>query len=293
MAWFDPFVAILEREAPLAPLTWYRLGGPAEFLFTPRDEAEAADLVRACREAGVAWRVLGRGANLLVRDEGVRGAVLRLAGPAWEAVTIDGLVVRAAAGADFPKLIKKTINAGLAGLETLAGVPGTVGGLVRMNAGGKYGCIADFAQTVRIITIDGAIADRPADSVGFRYRGTNLAETLIAGAVFRLAPGEPALLNERHREIWTEKHRTQPTVSARSSGCVFKNPPDDAAGRLLDVAGLKGCRVGGAEISEIHANFIVATADATAQNVLDLINLAKERVWRSAGIRLETEVEIW
>jgi len=144
-----------------------------------------------------------------------------------------------------------------------------------------------------VLEADGRIAVRPAEAVGFGYRKTNLAGCVVLGATLGLEPGEPAALLARYREIWNNKYDTQPPVSERTAGCVFKNPPGRSAGALLDQAGLKGVRRGAAEISPKHANFIVAHAGATAQDVLDLIALARERVWQHAGIELQTEVEIW
>jgi len=293
MSWFNGFEKIVRADAPLREFTWYRLGGPARWLCLPRDENELTALLQRIRENGIDWRVLGKGANLIVRDEGFDGAVLHLRGPAFERVEIDGPLVTAGAGADLPTLVRATLDAGLVGMEVLAGIPGTVGGAVRMNAGGRYGEIREFIRELSLLTPDAEIVDKPASEIDFAYRHTNLAGAIVLGAAFALEPGDVEAARRRHQEIWRAKYATQPPMAARSSGCIFKNPPGDAAGRLLDETGLKGTRVGGAEISTRHANFIVAGDDATAADVLNLIQLAKERVREATGIELQPEVEIW
>lgn len=293
MPWFSDCAAICRRDVALREFTWYRLGGPARWLVTPRGEAELAAVVAACREEGIAWRVLGLGANVLVRDQGFDGAVIRLQGEAWEQVEMGEGPGRIGAGADFVQLVKSSVAHGLAGLERLAGIPGTMGGVIRMNAGGRHGCIADFVRRVRVLGPDGQVRDRSSQDVGFAYRHSRLDGCIVLSAELELQPGDPAELAERHRAIWNEKYLTQPPLAQRSSGCVFKNPPGQAAGRLVDQAGLKGVTCGGAQISPKHANFVVASAGATAQNVLDLIALAKDRVWNQAGVELQLEVEIW
>lgn len=293
MSFCDDFRGICRADVPLADLTWYRLGGPARWVVEPREPAELAAVVARCRRDGLPWRVLGRGANVLVRDEGFDGVVVRLVAPAFEAVEIAGDRVRAGAGADFPRLIRTAIAAGLGGLEALAGVPGTLGGLVRMNAGGRHGCLGDFVREACVLEADGTMRTRSADQIGFGYRSTDLAGCVVLEAAMKLAPADPAAALARHRDIWNEKHASQPPVSQRSAGCIFKNRDGVPAGRLLDEAGLKGARAGGAEISPRHANFIVAGPGATARDVLELIALARDRVWNASGVELELEIEVW
>lgn len=291
MSWCSAFAEICRADAPLRELTWYRLGGPARWLLEPRSESEAAAVVCAAREAGVPLRVLGRGANVLVRDQGFPGAVLRLA--ALDAVTWRDDHVEVAAGNDFPKFVRETLERGLVGLEALAGIPGLLGGIVRMNAGGKYGEISTFVQAVRLIDPSGRVVTRSREQIPFSYRHSGLEDCVVLGATLKLARGDREAALNRHREIWSEKHAQQPAVADRSCGCIFKNPPGRSAGRLLDEAGMKGVRVRGAEISTKHANFILAGADASAQDVLDLIALAKDRVWNHSGVKLELEVDVW
>lgn len=290
---FAGLEGICQADAPLAPLTMYKLGGPARWLLTPRDEPELAAVLDRCRERRLPWRVLGRGANVLVRDEGVDAAVIMLTGLAWEQVSWVDPLVHAAGGADFPRLVRHSVERGLAGLESLAGIPGSVGGIIRMNAGGKHGDIARYTRDVRVMDGAGEITTRRGPEIGFAYRHTDLDGCIVLGATFELTPGDRDSLMRRFQSIWQEKYATQPAVRERTAGCVFKNPAGDSAGRLLDALNLKGARVGGAEISRKHANFIVALPGASSQNVLDLITLARERVRASAGLELEFEVEIW
>ncbi|TWT45349.1 UDP-N-acetylenolpyruvoylglucosamine reductase MurB [Phycisphaerae bacterium RAS1] len=313
MTLFAGLESIVRPDVPLRNYTWYGLGGPARWFATPRTDAEAVEVLARCGEGGVPWRVLGRGANLLVRDEGVDGVVLtfcgEIEGPPAAAlagasrsdrtafapggVRVDGARVWAGAGADFTKLVQHCVNRGLAGLENLAGIPGSMGGIIRMNAGGKHGSISQYVRRVRVLEADGRIDHRDAAAVGFAYRKTDLAGAVVLAAELELSESNPAALTRRFREIWLEKASQQPAVSERSCGCVFKNPPGQAAGALIDRAGMKGQRVGGAEISRRHANFIVAHNGATAKDVLDLAAVARDRVRSETGVELEFEVEIW
>lgn len=293
MPWCDGLAEICRPDVPLGPYTWYGLGGPARWLVEPRDEAELVDVLRRLANAEVPWRILGHGANLLVRDAGVAAAVIRLTGPAWDWVRYAPPGVHAGGGADFPKLVKHACERGLVGLENLAGIPGTLGGIVRQNAGGKYGSISQYAREVRLALPTGELVTRRAEELHFAYRHTDLGGGIVVAATLALVPGNGEEVMQRFRQIWSEKHASQPAVAQKSCGCIFKNPPGQAAGRLIDEAGLKGTRRGGAEISPRHANFIVAGPGASAANVLDLIELARERVRARTGIELELEVEIW
>jgi UDP-N-acetylmuramate dehydrogenase len=241
----------------------------------------------------VGWRVLGKGANVLVSDAGVDGAVIVLDQTAFQSCRWGTVGVAVGAGYDFPQLVRAAANRGLGGLEGLAGIPGTVGGIVRMNAGGKYGFIGEVVEAVDVLTAEGGIERRSAAQVDFGYRQTQLDGCVVVGAELRLTPGDAATITATYRRVWQEKSAEQPAVAKRSAGCIFKNPPGAAAGQLIDACGLKGERRGGAEISPRHANFIVADPAARTQDVLELIALAKDRVADRFGIALETEIELW
>jgi UDP-N-acetylmuramate dehydrogenase len=293
MNWWDDFAAICRPDEPLARHTWYGLGGPARWLLEPRNAGELGRVVRRLRDAGIPWNVLGCGANLLVSDEGYDGAVIRLTAPGFQRLETDDAFVRCGAGWEFPKLIRACLSHRRVGLEALAGIPGRLGGMVRMNAGGRYGEVGDFVRDIVVVDADGRVEARTRDRVGFHYRGTELSDTIVVDVTLALPEADPAPARERHQRIWKEKHDSQPALSQRSSGCVFKNPDGAPAGRLLDEAGLKSARVGGAEISSRHANFIVADANASARDVLTLIELARDRVRRHFGVELQLEVQVW
>jgi UDP-N-acetylmuramate dehydrogenase len=265
---------------PLAPFTTMKVGGPAEFFVEPRSPEELADVFAAARDCDVPVRYLGSGANLLIGDGGVRGAVIHLRRFNGR----DGLHV--GAGYNLAKLCKETASEGLGGLEVLAGVPATVGGAVRMNAGGKHGDLAGALAYVDILTRAGALRRVPKADVGFRYRGTSLDGAIVVAAGFDLRPADG--VRERYDAILDEKRRSQP-LGTHNAGCMFKNPPGGQAGRLIDEAGLKGERVGGAHVSHKHANFIVNDGHATASDVLRLVDVIRSRV----PAPLELEVEVW
>ena len=288
-AGLEPIVA---EDAPLAPLTWYRLGGPARWLIRPRSIEELQEAARRCREANIPIYVLGLGANLLISDEGVDGAVFRLDGDAWRDVNFDRNTVEVGAGMDMQKLVLRSVRQGLAGIESLAGIPGTVGGGIRMNAGGKFGDIGAVVQSVKVMDAEGTIFDRERDELVFEYRHTNIAAPFILSAKLELDEEDPQPIMRRTKEIWMFKRNTQP-LNTKNAGCIFKNPPGFSAGALIDQAGLKGMRVGAAEVSAKHANFIIAHPGCRAIDVLKLINIIREKVYERNDLALESEIQIW
>jgi UDP-N-acetylmuramate dehydrogenase len=286
------FSDIILHDEPLAPYTWLKLGGPAQFLVQPRTIDELLEVVRACREAHIPLRLLGGGSNLLIRDEGVSGAVIRLAGEGFAEIETDGERVKAGAAALLSTVISHAVKVGLAGLETLVGIPGTVGGALAGNAGGRSGDVSQVVESVTVMTPAGEILTRSEDELTFAYRSSNLDEFVILDATFRLQPDDPEEITRRMRKLWIIKKTTQP-LSFQSAGCIFKNPRGMSAGLLIDQAGLKGTRIGNAEISDRHANFIVAHPGATSQDVLRLIDLARSKVAEQFGVDLELEIKIW
>jgi UDP-N-acetylmuramate dehydrogenase len=293
MSLFDDLVEICRRDVPLAPLTWFKLGGPADYLIEPRTEEEIAAVVRRCHQAGIKLYVLGGGANLLVPDEGVRGVVIRLTAEPFVKTEYDGGRVVAGGGVHLAALVRNTVRRGLAGLEILAGIPGTVGGGIHMNCGGRYGEISTALRTVRVVDRDGQIHERDHDDLDFGYRRCRLGREIVVQATFQLVEVDPAELVRRFRQIWMFKQNTQPLVGVRSAGCIFRNPDGKPAGALIDQAGLKGVRCGGAYVSDRHANFILAEPGCKAADVLRLINIIRDRVEERFGVRLQPEVEIW
>jgi UDP-N-acetylmuramate dehydrogenase len=291
----NPFEGIdspITENYPLAPHTWYKIGGPARWFIQPRSLEDLQLASQRCLENNLPVHVLGLGANLLVSDEGVPGAVIRLDQDFFTQSTITKTQVEAGAGVDMQKLIIKTVRAGLAGLEVLAGIPGTIGGGVRMNAGGKFGDLGATVSRVRVMTADGEIYERSKDDLVFDYRSTNISAPFILGATLDLEEEDPDTLAKHMKEIWMYKRNSQP-LNAKSAGCIFKNPRGLSAGALIDQAGLKGFSVGGAEVSSVHANFLVAHPGCRASDILHLIKIIKEKVYDKNQILLESEVKIW
>jgi UDP-N-acetylmuramate dehydrogenase len=268
------------------------MGGTARWLVRPRSVEELCEIVRRAADEGIPVRPIGRGANLLVNDHGVDGIVLRLDHPGVSGRRYENNRLIADGGADMMRVVVDTARRGLAGLECMAGIPGSIGGCLRGHAGGRYGAISQCVTRVTCLDYHGRVHVRELDALEFRYRWSNLRDVIIIGAEFELEPVEPAVLRERLREIWQYKKDTQP-LAERSTGCIFKNPPDGSAGALIERAGLKGLRCGGAQVSERHANFIVAREGARAVDVQTLIDRVRTGVAREFDVDLELEIEVW
>jgi UDP-N-acetylmuramate dehydrogenase len=291
----NPFAGldeIVAENVPLAPHTWYKIGGPARWYVRPRSIEELFEASRRCADNDIRMYVLGLGANLLVGDEGVDGAVFRLDEEAWRTVKFDKNLVEAGAGVDMQKLILRTCRQGLSGIECLAGIPGTIGGGVRMNAGGKFGDIGAVVTRVMVMDSEGTIFDRTKDDLVFDYRRTNISAPFILSAALELEEDDPERITRKTKEIWMYKRNTQP-LNTKNAGCIFKNPRGLSAGALIDQAGLKGMTVGGAQVSTVHANFIVAQPGCLADDITRLIKIIQEKVYERNQINLETEVRIW
>jgi UDP-N-acetylmuramate dehydrogenase len=286
------FSDITQRDRSLAEWTWLKVGGPAEYLIEPRSIDELSAVVRCCRESDIPCRVLGSGSNLLVRDEGIGGVVLRLSGEAFGEIAIEGTMVTAGAGALLSHVISHTVRAGLVGLETLVGIPGTVGGALRGNAGGRSGDVGQSVESVTVMTASGEQFTRTEDELSFGYRHSSINELVVLECTFKLSSGDVDETLKRMRKLWIMRKATQP-MAHQSAGCIFKNPRGISAGSLVEQAGLKGDSVGGAEISDRHANFIVTTPEATSSDVLELIDRTRGRVTQQFGVDLELEIGIW
>ncbi len=288
----DEFEPIVRPAEPLAPHTWFQLGGPAEYYAEPRDVAQLARLVERCQQEDLPVRILGGGSNVLVRDEGVPGVVVRLPESGFGQIEVRGRRVVAGGGAKLGHVISTAVREGLAGLETLVGIPGTIGGALHGNAGSRGGDIGQWAERATVLTRTGEVAERGRDELVFAYRQSSLDELVILAAEFELEHDDPEQLTKRMQQQWIVKKSAQP-LAHQSAGCIFKNPRGMSAGLLIDQAGLKGTRVGGAEVSDRHANFIVAEPGATTNDVLRLIELVRSRVADRLGMELELEIEIW
>ncbi len=292
MKLFAGLEQIVKTDEPLARRTWFGIGGPATYFITPEDVDQLAEVVRRCRDNEIPMYVLGQGANLLVDDSGVKGAVIHLGQGQFRQVSSDRGHLKAGAGADMSKLVLRTVREGKAGLECLAGIPGSVGGCVKMNAGGAFGDVGNCVQSVEVMTDDGQVLTREHDELAFAYRSTNIASKFILSAEFALTEDDPQSVLKLVKQIWIYKKNTQPLAN-RNAGCIFKNPRGLSAGALIDQAGLKGRRVGGAAVSDKHANFILADEDAKASDILKLINIIREAVYKKFEVYLEMELEVW
>lgn len=291
-----------ETDVPLGPLTWYGIGGSASILAHPSTVQQLSALIAHCHETNTPIRVLGSGANLLVADVKLEGIVVKLDHEAFRQLRIEGTRVSVGAGYDLFKLVLETARAGLAGLEALAGVPATVGGAVRMNAGGQYGEIGPHVARIMVCDKSGQIYYRDRDDLVFGYRHANISAPFILDVEFELQKDDPAQLMNEVKKIFMLKKNAQP-LGESSAGCTFKNPGSPAddpeaaapppAGQLIDEAGLKGLTVGGAEVSHRHANFIVAHEGCTATDILQLISDVQAAVLERTGIELQREVVVW
>lgn len=285
-------------DAPLGALTWYRTGGHAAILASPSNAAQLSELTARCRERNVPMLILGAGANLLVRDEGVDAVVVRLDDPNFKQITIDEKThtITAGAGVDLFKLVPASARAGLEGLVHVAGIPATIGGAVRMNAGGAFGDIGESVKRVQVMSDAGQVYYRDQDDLDFGYRHTNIAAPFILEVEFALTPDEPAALMKRYKEIYLHKKNSQP-MGDKSAGCCFKNPPAEVgatAGQLIDQSELKGFSIGGASVSEVHANFVVAEpGKTTSADLLAVMEHVEQTVRDRQGIDLEREVVVW
>ena len=283
-----------ERGKRFADLTSLRVGGAIDWVITPQTEEEAAAVVYEMDQAGIGWRPLGSGSNVLADDADHHYVVLNLSNMKGE-VHIDGELVSVSAGYSLPRLCIDVARAGLSGIEGLGGIPGTVGGALWMNAGAYGHEIGTVTEKVRVAR-EGKVIEVAGDSIQWNYRHTSFREgELLLGATLRLKPDDPEQIRVRMDDAKSRRLATQPHGS-RSAGCFFKNPPASAigTGKIIDELGMKGQRRGSAIVSPVHANFIVTEGEnARAEDALALAEEIRERVRREQGIELEYEVELW
>ncbi len=285
------FGARFAPSRPLADLTSFRIGGPADLFVDVENEAELQEAMAAAHRENVPVFCLGAGTNLLVSDRGVRGMVVRL-GAGFRSIAIEGLHVVSGAAVEFGDLVEAVVERGLEGLEFGEGIPGSVGGGLVMNAGAFGGEIARVVALVHGVTREGAARSLSKDEVGFAYRRTALAQGFIITRVeFDLAQGDRERLRAKVADLHAKRAARQP-LGVPNAGSIFKNPPGNFAGRLLEGAGLKGARLGGAAFSPQHANFIVNLGGARAEEVRALIEMARSKVKEQSGVWLEPEVKL-
>ncbi len=280
----------VERMYPMSKYTSLRVGGLADLVVTPNDLDEFKKLLGLLSRSGEPWVVLGAGSNTVVYDSGIEGVVVSTRKLKNIEITAGGKVF-AETGAVLGTILNRTIKAGLSGFEFAAGIPGTVGGGIFMNAGANGGEIKDVLETVRV-WLDGEEIEIAGKDLRFEYRKSYLPEgSVITRACFGLKKGDPAEIERNVKEYMDKRNRTQP-IKMSNTGSIFKNPPEIPAGKLLDELGFKGLSVGGAKFSEMHANFIVNAGCASASDVLELIEKAKKEALDKRGVTLETEVRV-
>ena len=292
MSIFDGLKEIVEQDYPLGQSTWFGLGGNADYFIRPRNVAELAEVVKICSSNDLPIHVLGFGSNLLISDDGVRGVVIKLDADEFKKTSFEPGKLVAGAGVDLNELVRESVRRGLGGLESLAGIPGSIGGAVRMNAGGNFG---DFGSSVELVTLmdnEGKVFEKSKPELSFDYRKTNITAKFILSATIKLYESTPEHLLRTVKEVWIYKKNTQP-LNTRNAGCVFKNPRGVSAGAMIDRVGLKGFQVGGAVVSEKHANFIVANDDCKSADVITLIDEIKAQVKQKFDVDLALELEIW
>ena len=283
--------SVIKRDEPMAKHTTLRVGGPADFYVEPASEADLAAVLKFCGERGVKCFILGRGSNLIVRDGGFRGVVICLSSPAFSRIEIDGTRLRADAGAKQKHVAIEAKRAGLSGVEFLEGIPGSVGGALRMNAGAMGGETFNTVESVRVMDFAGNIRELKPAQMSVSYRSCATLKNHVAlSAVFRCTPAARAEIAARMKAFSEKRWSSQP--AAPSAGCMFKNPPAIPAGKLIDELGLKGTKIGGARVSLEHGNFLVNDGNATAQDVLKLIDFLRQKARAERGIELSPEVEI-
>ena len=291
-AWQRGLEHIVFEQEMLGPKTWLRVGGPAEFFVTPTRADELVEVVRRCREQDIPVRILGGGSNVLVPDEGVPGVVLSLSAPAFMRLDVQGERIVAGGGVPLMHLVATAAREGLAGLEPLAGIPGTVGGGLHGNAGTTNTDLGQWTESVRVLTRSGEVAERPRSDIHFGYRTTSLNELAILEVVFGLERDDPHAVTRRLQKAWIVRRASQPPEDVPCA-MAFKTEGGADPGDLIEQAGLRRARVGGAEICDRHPDLVTAHPGCTARDVRELLDLVKTRVKDRTGVELETLLDIW
>jgi UDP-N-acetylmuramate dehydrogenase len=286
------FADICKTNAPLAPFTQLKLGGPADLLVQPRTLEELIAVVQRCFEKQLRFRILGHGGNVLVHDEGVRGIVLRFSAPVFTQISAHGRRLKAGCGATIASVIAHATRNGLAGLETLVGLSGTIGGALLLNAGDRTSDIGQFLRRVEVLDSHAMVQTREHDDLRFTSTGAMLDDPILLSAEFELDAEKPEAILKRLRKSWIQFKASQP-YSYQSAARIFKNPPGLNAAVLIEQTGLVGTRVGAALVSDRNANYIVAETGASARDVLRLIELVRTRVQDRFHLELELAVSVW
>ena len=282
--------AVLVNE-PMSRHTTFRIGGPADYFVMPSENGQIRDVIRMCREQAVPYYVMGNGSNLLVGDRGFRGVIIQI-GRNMSRIDVAGTRIRVQAGALLSKVASAALEASLAGMEFASGIPGTLGGALRMNAGAYGGEMKDIVRGAEVLTAEGEIRQLLVDELGMGYRTSVIARNdyVALGAELSLEPGDPKEIRAKMEELKRRRIEKQP-LEYGSAGSTFKRPEGHFAGKLIEEAGLRGYTVGGAQVSEKHCGFVINRGGATAADVMQLMRDVTERVKENSGVTLEPEVK--
>ena len=288
---FSNFKNIVRQQVPMAMHTWFQLGGPAEFFAEPRIEEELAALLNLCKNESIPTRTLGFGSNIIVSDMGVPGMVFRLTAGCFTDIRIEGNTIIAGSGAKLGRVITAAVHAGLSGIENLIGIPGTVGGAIMANMGTNSGTIGQWVKKIRLANDSGKIIEIAGKDFAFGLGGHSLQDVVLLEATVELEEEDAVELSKRMQKLWIVRKTTFP--AGQCAGYIFKNPRGLPPGELIERSGLKGTRIGGAVISERHANFIIAEPECTSSDILRLIDLVRDQVLDRTEVELELSVQIW
>ena len=292
MVWYDSLEHIVREGEILAPYTGFRLGGPARFFSEPTCQEELAQLLQRATENSITVHMLGSGSNVLVPDEGVDGLVIHLSAADFSTVQVEGTEVTAGGGTKLVHLVATAAREGLSGLEQLAGIPGTVGGALRTNAGTDSEDIGQRTREVSVMTRHGEIQHRTREELRFSYRQSNLDEPVVLSGTFQLEVDDPREITRRVQKLWIQK-RAQHPLADLGAGRIFKDHGGITASSLIEKAGLNGKTIGGAELHEQHGNYIIIRDGATSSEVAQLIESVRNEVAEKLDVELEVQIDCW
>jgi len=282
---------IVRENTPLAEYTKLKIGGSAQFFAEPTDHDELVELVKRFHEQQIPIRLIGEGSNVLVRDEGVQGLVIRLSAPAFGHISVNENQMTAGGGARLAHFVSTAVREGFSGPENLIGIPGTIGGALHVNIGSEGFDIGNWVRSARVLTLSGQLLTRDADSLSFSYRQSSLNELVILDATFEFEREDPQELTRRMQKLWIVRRADHPVSD--NSLYAFKDHGVESAADILEQCGLKGARVGDAEISDRDPNTVIAHENATAADVIALIEMVCSTVKQKLGIDIESAIEIW
>lgn len=282
----------VEADQPMRELTSFKLGGPADVVIYPQGEEEAVRAINFCREREIPYMVIGKGTNLLISDGGLEGVVIALR-KGFSEISVTGNEIYAQAGALLRDVAEAALEASLSGMETLHGIPGSVGGAMTMNAGAYGGETKDVVSSVRALTRDGEIVEYSNEEMHFRYRRSRVEDDgiVVLGATYALTPGKQEEIRQAMDDYWNRRVTKQP-LEMPSAGSTFKRPEGYFAGKLIDDSGLRGLRHGGAQVSEKHCGFVINRDNATTEDVRELVQIIQKTVHDNFGVDLETEIKV-